>query len=447
MAGPGEAPPLPRNVVALGELPPDRIAELYRAADFLLLPSTGEGFPLTAQEALASGLPIVLADDPAYQLYLDGAPDGVLRVERTAGALVEAMRQLEFGRAVGPEHVSTWSTSPESDSPGRSRRGTRGPLRTPERGDPMRGLRSAQGGPVFDPRRSRLGALIGLAFLLGLVLVLIAPRASDVREAIANTSATDFALVVGIGIAAMLIRTVAWQVAVDAAGARVRSTEAHPASAAAYTAGLLSPYLGAALRVALMRRLAPDRVPAAPQLVATEGALAIVEGVLVAALIVVSAWALDIPIWTAVLIRRAGHRRARWDGLCRAAAGSGPFRRRPRSRALPRPLGLVTLALAGSIAAQLVRVGVVLASVGLDHSLLVITAVFVASGASAILPIGTAASGAAAPLLAVPAGGDLADAAAAGIVLSGGLAASCLIYLLLSSAALIKVTRHSTPTG
>src|SRR5205814_5728233 len=65
VAGPGTLAPAP-HVEALGALPRERVAELYRAADAFLLPSRGEGFPLTIQEAMASGLPAFVLDDPGY---------------------------------------------------------------------------------------------------------------------------------------------------------------------------------------------------------------------------------------------------------------------------------------------------------------------------------------------------------------------------------------------
>jgi D-inositol-3-phosphate glycosyltransferase len=100
LAGPGALQSTPSNVQALGSVPPDRIAQLYRAADCFLLPSTAEGFPLTAQEALASGLPVVLAEDPSYAPYLDGAPAGMVTIDRTADAVTQALLELDCGRSI-----------------------------------------------------------------------------------------------------------------------------------------------------------------------------------------------------------------------------------------------------------------------------------------------------------------------------------------------------------
>lgn len=82
------------HVDRVGPLPRERLAEVYRAADALLLPSHGEGFPLSAQEAMASGLPAVLAHDPSYQPLLDGAGPGARLVAPDAVELSAAVVAL-----------------------------------------------------------------------------------------------------------------------------------------------------------------------------------------------------------------------------------------------------------------------------------------------------------------------------------------------------------------
>jgi glycosyltransferase involved in cell wall biosynthesis len=54
-------PPLSQN----------ELSELYRASDVLVLPSVGEGFPLVVQEAMASGLPVLVTDSEEYREQLD----------------------------------------------------------------------------------------------------------------------------------------------------------------------------------------------------------------------------------------------------------------------------------------------------------------------------------------------------------------------------------------
>lgn len=65
------------NVHCLGKVSQERLAALYRAADVMILPSVGEGYPLVIQEAMASGLPVICAEesaqaDPGATRFLTG---------------------------------------------------------------------------------------------------------------------------------------------------------------------------------------------------------------------------------------------------------------------------------------------------------------------------------------------------------------------------------------
>ena len=53
------------NLNVLAPLSPARLREHYAAADLLVLPSSGEGFPVAAQEAMACGTPALLSEATA----------------------------------------------------------------------------------------------------------------------------------------------------------------------------------------------------------------------------------------------------------------------------------------------------------------------------------------------------------------------------------------------
>lgn len=61
----------------------EQLAALYQAADLLVLPSVGEGFPLSVQEAMACGTPALVGEDTAA-----GCPEAgdALLSERVGGA-------------------------------------------------------------------------------------------------------------------------------------------------------------------------------------------------------------------------------------------------------------------------------------------------------------------------------------------------------------------------
>jgi glycosyltransferase involved in cell wall biosynthesis len=86
-------PPSEPGVHYLGRLDQPGLAAAYRACDVFALPSTSEGFPLTVQEAMACGLPVVTTDDPGYRPYrLDR--EHIRLVPRDARVLRETLTEL-----------------------------------------------------------------------------------------------------------------------------------------------------------------------------------------------------------------------------------------------------------------------------------------------------------------------------------------------------------------
>jgi glycosyltransferase involved in cell wall biosynthesis len=92
-----------------GYVPKDELAELYRGAAALVLPSQYEGFGLPVVEAMASGTPVVAAPDAALR---EVAGDAAVFAEapELAGAVRQALDQRERLVAAGLERARrfTW---------------------------------------------------------------------------------------------------------------------------------------------------------------------------------------------------------------------------------------------------------------------------------------------------------------------------------------------------
>jgi D-inositol-3-phosphate glycosyltransferase len=94
-----EQPPGPRRGVRFfPPLAPDRLGALMRCVDAFVLPSHGEGIPLSLQEAMAAGLPVVTTLNPGYEAYFSA--QDVLAVEPDASSLRNALGTLAGDEAL-----------------------------------------------------------------------------------------------------------------------------------------------------------------------------------------------------------------------------------------------------------------------------------------------------------------------------------------------------------
>jgi uncharacterized membrane protein YbhN (UPF0104 family) len=264
-------------------------------------------------------------------------------------------------------------------------------------------------------RRRAVITVVGSLAAAAVLVLVLAGRRHEFARALESASAQVLALAVLLQIVALLVRTEAWHLTIQAAGGTVARRVLYRASSMQVVGGVLNGHLGVAARIAALRRSSPEVSPQVPTLIAAEFPILAVEAILAVLTSFTLVGPLGLPWWLPIAgipvialaiagLRRLAHRTGRelWKGLAviRTLGGGSKV------------VGLVLVA----VFAQIFRNWLLLHAVGVDASFFDAIAVLIAVVSLGQLPIGPSVGAAAAVLIL---GSDgVAAAAAAGVLLT-----------------------------
>jgi uncharacterized membrane protein YbhN (UPF0104 family) len=257
-----------------------------------------------------------------------------------------------------------------------------------------------------------VAASVGASLVLVAVLV---GKWGELEAGITGAPALVVAAAVALQVVALVSRSEAWHVSVRASGGTISRRRLYRASSVGCVGNLMNGQLGAAARIAALRRFAPEETPRVPALVTAELPILIIEAMLAALFSFTLVGPLGLPWWfplvcvAAVVGVGAGLRglasaKGRWlaQGLAVTRSLDG------RNRVV----GFVLVA----VFAQIARNWLMLHAVGVDASLFDSIAVLIAVVSLGTLPFGLSVGAAASVLILGPEG--VAAAAAAGVLLT-----------------------------
>jgi len=274
-------------------------------------------------------------------------------------------------------------------------------------------------------RRNVLPTLAGALVVIGVLAFVLADSRDEFAVALGSASVWILLAATALQLVALVSRTEAWHVTVSAAGGRIGRRCLYRAASVGYVGNQLHNQLGAAARIATLRRTARDDCPRVPALIAAEVPILTIEAALAALTSFTLVGPLGLPWWlplvflavavaiAAGLRQAAGRwREGFWSGLAVLRCMDGGRR-------------VVALVLV-AVFAQIGRNWLMLSAVGVDASVLDAIAVLIAMVILSQLPIGPSV-GAAAVVVILGSNG-VALAAAAGVLLTATGTAGALVY-------------------
>jgi uncharacterized membrane protein YbhN (UPF0104 family) len=267
----------------------------------------------------------------------------------------------------------------------------------------------------FGRRRRAPITIVGSLLTAAALVLLLAGRRDEFTAALSSASLWVLAAAALLQITALLARSEAWHLTIEAAGGSVDRRVLYRASSMQVLGSFLNGQLGVAARIAALRRSCPESSPQVSTLIAAEFPILATEAMLAAIASFTLVAPLGLPWWLPVVgfvvvgsasvgLRRLALRKGRklWRGLA-------VLRNRAHGT---RVIAFVLVA----VASQILRAWLVLQAVGVDASVFDATAVLIAVVTLGQLPVGPAVGAAAAVLILGSQG--VAAAAAAGVLLT-----------------------------
>jgi uncharacterized membrane protein YbhN (UPF0104 family) len=284
---------------------------------------------------------------------------------------------------------------------------------------------------AFGHRHRYVVAVGGATLTIGALVYALSGRREAFATALAEASWWILAATAGLQTIALVSRSEAWHLSIEAAGGRIARRVLFRASSMQGLGSLLNGQLGVAARIVTLRRSTCDDCPKVPTLIAAEVPILAVEATLAAAASFTLIVPLGLPWWSplvAVAVIAAGGAGLRRLALCRGRElwrGLAVIR---CSRGGPRVVGWVLVA----VFCQIFRNWMLLHAVGVDASFFDAIAVLIAVVTLGQLPVGPAVGAAAAVLIL---GGDgVAATAAAGVLMTATGTAGALVFLVWAGA-------------
>jgi uncharacterized membrane protein YbhN (UPF0104 family) len=267
---------------------------------------------------------------------------------------------------------------------------------------------------VFGRRHRTAITIVGSLVTAAILVFMLSGHREEFADALSSASLWVLAVAVLLQIVALLARSEAWHLTIEAAGGTVARRVLYRASSMQVLGGVINGHLGVAARIAALRRSSPEVSPQVPTLIAAEFPILAVEATLAALTSFTLVGPLGLPWWLPLvglvvivalsvgLRHVAAWERELWKGLTVLR----------KLRGGSRVVGFVLVA----VFAQIFRNWITLHAVGVDASFFDAIAVLIALVTLAQLPVGPSVGAAAAVLIL---GSDgVAAAAAAGVLLT-----------------------------